>query len=949
MPSTQDTTNNSFASATVLSKVNSVVGETKSDFGLLRSGNPQLDNPFDFYKFETRGSSNLRIDLTGIKGDVKLSLYKAPASGLPNEVTDKLALRESNTNRISDSYTSTSDPTVLGNVVAGTYYIKVELATPTAQEGSYNLYVSGSSKLTSNTLLWRDPSGSLDNWDISSAAVTKVGKFNGTTPNTVPANFQMIGTGDFDSDGIDDVLWRDTTQQSLLVWFMTDGTTFREALRVEDNTGLALTKGSQWTVGAFGDIDGDGVKDLVWRNISTGEVDLWFLNSNKVTDSVALTQAGKGPGVGWQIAGFDNADGKNGADILWRNTVSNGIVIWNLDRSGIANGRALPEVIGQDWQVVAYRDFNNDNIADMLWRNTTTQQAVLWRMSATKSFEAIKVYNGLGTNYKLISSEDTNGDGRPNFMWWNPQLGVIAVWDVAADAITATGKILQFNGADYAFASPTGDWNVEVNADFSGDGNADLLWRSKSTGLASIWQIEDYTFKKLTILKDPTTSANIAVGSNASVPGVQYAGYIKKSILQTQTSNSPKVTAGSSRVSAFNLGVLDGFGSFKDTIGGSSSDKVDWYKFTTETPSFLTSLVATSATTSLVKASVFAEGSNNEITNFATATFKPGSYYISVRYVDSANDRSVSPYELKISGKPGITNLAASVLDTETVVISLDPLESKNPVKVKSFKFTNIGDFAADNFDVAFYISRDNKFGAEDQRLSLTSTTPGLTIDAVNKVVKFTTVNKGVTIDITNVTLTLPGKNDKFWQGTGDYSIIAVIDPDKNLTNETKKDDNASSKIITIQGAGAPDLRGKTFTSPTTTLSATSAVSGSFTIENIGGVNVTGTAFNVSVYFSTQNKFNSSAFVLKTIPIPATTVITPQGTASGTFNVTDLATNPEWQDFIALIKDDNPGQTSIDGFIGIVVDTDSVIFESDEGNNSGVGTGKDWLAAKLTF
>ena len=140
MPNTLN--NNSFTTATTLNGVTSAP-RSLIDNQLIRSSDPASDNSSDFYKFNLNGVSNLKVNLTEVSGDVKLSIYQSLTGAIPTDADTPLNIRVSNTKRISDSYTSTADP-VLADLPAGTYYIKVELASPTTPSGNYNLLVTGS-------------------------------------------------------------------------------------------------------------------------------------------------------------------------------------------------------------------------------------------------------------------------------------------------------------------------------------------------------------------------------------------------------------------------------------------------------------------------------------------------------------------------------------------------------------------------------------------------------------------------------------------------------------------------------------------------------------------------------------------------------------------------------------------------------------------------------------
>src|SRR5262245_19410367 len=63
-----------------------------------------------------------------------------------------------------------------------------------------------------------------------------------------------------------------------------------------------------------GDVNGDGKADLLWRNVGTGEVQVWFLKGATVQGEASFGQVS----LDWQIEGVGDFNGDGKADVLWR-------------------------------------------------------------------------------------------------------------------------------------------------------------------------------------------------------------------------------------------------------------------------------------------------------------------------------------------------------------------------------------------------------------------------------------------------------------------------------------------------------------------------------------------------------------------------------------------------------------------------------------------------------
>ncbi len=952
---TSDITNNSFATATRLTGINNAP-QGGVDQVLNRT-----DNPFDFYRFTTSGSSNLRINLTGIAGDVQLSLYKVASDTATPTDANLVTLRTGSTGRLSESYTSTSDP-ILADVTPGTYYIKIEQAGIALPSSTYSLGVFASSTQDTISALWRDPNGGLDAWQLAGNTIDAKGSF---TVADAPATLKMIGSGDFNADGVDDILWKDTIKNTFVLWFMENGTVRKSVAEIQDSTGLSYQRSNDWVIAGIDDVDKDGFSDILLRNQTSGETDIWFMNESQVTNAVNLATAANGARIysDWQIAGFSNAK------VLWRNINSNAVVTWDLSRNGVDKGR-LVETISQDWKVVAYQDFNNDGVPDVMWRNTQLQAIVLWRMSSNSDAPAEgKLYN-VRNNFRISAIADFNGDKRPDVLFWDgtPNSGEIVTWSIQQDAVSIVGSVvtssnnngLTFNALNIKYEG----FDVALAKDFDGDGKADILWRDKTTGQTVFWKMDGSVLVKSSAL-DVVPLTNV-------ISGIDYSGFKAVSYLKATTKKQPQFTAGLTRLNAFDLGVLDGSGSFLDTIGGTSAstDRADWYKFKVEIPSLLTGLSLAGASIGNSKVEVYTDrGSQSNVAFTATELLAvltpesdtvPKTYYVKVT-PDSTKLSIRTPYTLNVTGRLGITNLKANSIAIDKTSLALDIDSTKNKVTVTAFQFENNGDFAANNVNIGYYISRDGILDTSDKRLAKVSTVGTVARGIAEKVNANGTVTPG-TPNVVNlpvsptITLELPGANDPFWSQSGaSYQIIAVIDPDKVITNEKKRDDNAiASTALTITKAGGSDLTGTAFSTSASSISLSSGASGSFTISNIGGVNfgVQNIPLKVKFYFSTDPTIGTNDLFLGEKVIQPTPGIAGGASLTDTFSFALNNSDPErinyWNDLKNPLV--GPTQTQVSGFIGMIIDTaGSNILDANTGNNSNNQTlGKDKVAVTVT-
>lgn len=266
-------------------------------------------------------------------------------------------------------------------------------------------------------ILWRDTSGQLAEWYMRDSEIVE-----DTYPGTVPSSWEFLGTGDFDSDGQGDLLWRDTIDGKIGIWLMNIGS-------VRSAT-YPRYVASDWKVEAVADFTGDGKADILWRR-DDGKLAFWFLNGGTIWGEAH-------PGTvsnAWQIVGAGDFDGNLSSDILWRDPYGQ-FAIWFYN-AGAKTGEAYPWVIASDWKVEGIADFSGDGRADILWRNTATTQLTISLMNGGIS-TWVPPGRSVGLDWKVEGLGDFDRNGRAD-IFWRRNDGSIAIWYMNGGSVVGEG------------------------------------------------------------------------------------------------------------------------------------------------------------------------------------------------------------------------------------------------------------------------------------------------------------------------------------------------------------------------------------------------------------------------------------------------------------------------------------------------------------------------------
>ena len=181
------------------------------------------------------------------------------------------------------------------------------------------------------------------------------------TLNTVSdTDWHVVGDGDYNGDTRSDILWRHAITGRNHIYFMDVG-----GITIASQ-GTINTVPTNWEIVGGGNYDGIGGDDILWLNTLNGRVHMYLMNGTTIASQGTV---GTVP-LNWQAVGDGDHDGDGKDDILWVNMTDGRNHVFLMDGTAIAGHMPLGTV-PPDWWVFGDGDYDNaiDGQSEILYRN----------------------------------------------------------------------------------------------------------------------------------------------------------------------------------------------------------------------------------------------------------------------------------------------------------------------------------------------------------------------------------------------------------------------------------------------------------------------------------------------------------------------------------------------------------------------------------------------------
>jgi DNA-binding beta-propeller fold protein YncE len=194
-------------------------------------------------------------------------------------------------------------------------------------------------------ILWVHTDGTVLIWFMNGTAISSSATVTSLGPSSP---WSVQGIGDFNGDGKADVLWLNT-DGTVLVWLM-NGATIASS---SSPANVGPTTATAWTVQGVGDFNGDGMADILWRNDDLGGIIyVWLMNGASIASAGSPTSVGTTAAQGWVVKGVGDYSGDGKADVFWKNDMLGGITyVWLMNGAAITSANSVTGVPDTNWQV----------------------------------------------------------------------------------------------------------------------------------------------------------------------------------------------------------------------------------------------------------------------------------------------------------------------------------------------------------------------------------------------------------------------------------------------------------------------------------------------------------------------------------------------------------------------------------------------------------------------
>jgi hypothetical protein len=214
----------------------------------------------------------------------------------------------------------------------------------------------------------------------------------------VSSSYHVVATGDFNGDGMTDIVWGDSAN-NIYVW-LSNGTGFTSQFVAKDAPG--------WSVVGAGDMNGDGNADLLVYNPSPARLGWWLMDGAKV-----LSYHSQLVNSTWKFATTGDFNGDGMVDVVWTDP-SNNVYLWSSNGNGFTSNFVARNASG--WSILSAGDVDGNGMDDLLVYNPSPARLGWWVMNGPTVLSYHSQQTG-GTNWQFATTGDFNGNGKTDVAW----------------------------------------------------------------------------------------------------------------------------------------------------------------------------------------------------------------------------------------------------------------------------------------------------------------------------------------------------------------------------------------------------------------------------------------------------------------------------------------------------------------------------------------------------
>jgi hypothetical protein len=285
-------------------------------------------------------------------------------------------------------------------------------------------------------------------------------------PPPGPANY-ISYSGDFNGDGKQDILWRNVNTGDAWIWLMNGNSIIGSASIGHVDL--------SWRIVGVGDFDGGGKRDILWYNASSGRVSIWIMNGLTRTAFHEFPAPVSANGE-WQVVGVADFDHTGLEDILWQDISTGNVYMWKSVSPFNFTTIHFGPTVDLSWRVEGTADVEGNGRPDIIWHNLVTGEVYIWKLTSDQLSQSVSL-GKVSLDNQIVGLADFNGDGKQDILWRNVSSGDVFVWGMNGLSI----------GATWDAGTGSLAWVIVGTPALYGRSPYDVLWLNPATGSVAAW------------------------------------------------------------------------------------------------------------------------------------------------------------------------------------------------------------------------------------------------------------------------------------------------------------------------------------------------------------------------------------------------------------------------------------------------------------------------------